>query len=187
MVTRQAVRSAAHPLAQSARSYERPIMATMMMDTLRPRHVAPRRISVAFKLLPKSKSTVLPGSDSKSPPARKITGDDAATTVCVSYRTASVTKDEGRPAPGEAAAFRMPPPDFHWAMSDTYVAVAHCTFTVQAIRATDAPPSSQRFEVTLAWDPQGKDELSSTDEITQFLQRPELLELFRYLAPARET
>jgi len=202
MVTRQAARSTARPLAQGARAYERPIMAMMMMDTSRPRHVTPRRISethragstswkrktVAFALRPKSESLPLPGSDSTSALARKITGGDGATTtVCVSYRTASVTKGEGRPAQGEDAAFRMPPPDFHWTMSDTHVAAAHCTFTVQVMQATEALSPNQRLEFILAWG-DGKDEPSSTHEIEQLLGTPELLlELLRHLAPARAT
>lgn len=202
MMTRQVTPSVARPLARSARAYERPTMAMMMMDSVRPHRVARRQMpktdrasrtnwkrkTLAFELLPKSDTLPVPlpgaGGDPKSLLAQKgLSGDNAHTTVCVSYRTASLTKDEDGPAQGEDAAFRVPPPNFHWTMSDP----ARCTVTVQVTQARKISSSSTQLEFILAWEGQGTSQPSSVSEIEQFLRTTKILELLQYLAPLRET
>jgi hypothetical protein len=197
---RQATPSPTPSLARGARAYEeRQVLAMMLRDPVRPRQGTPRRIpethragpkdwkrkTVAFELLPKLDTMPRRGADAKSVIGRR--GASGGPTVCVSYSLASITKQEGKPAQGDDAAFRMPPPDFHWAMSDPDVA-ARCTVTVQVMQTAKAlSPPTQRLEFILAWEGNGKDQPSSAEEIEQFLRTPELLELLQYLAPLRET
>jgi beta-lactamase regulating signal transducer with metallopeptidase domain len=196
---RQATPSAVRSIARGVPAYEeRQVPAMMLRDTVRPHRAAPRHVptthrpgstdwkrkTVAFELLPKTDSTSIPGADVNSVPAWKRPG--GGPTVCVSFSLASITKHEGKPVRGDAAAFRAPPPEFHWTMSDPDLA-ARCAVTVQVMQtAKTLSLPTRRLEFILAWEGNWKAP-SSAEEIELFLRAPELLKLLQYLAPLRES